>query len=131
MMEGKDLNAIIQSRIEIFEKNNDIQFNINIPSIYIEPKLMLKFYRIIAELINNSIKHAQCNKINIQFLQTENGYTIDYTDNGIGFNQNLTRNHGLNNIESRVKFLHGNIDFYSTPGKTHYSIHFPFQPHEK
>lgn len=131
MMDGKDLNSIIQSRIEIFEKNNDIQFNTNIPSIYIEPKLMLKFYRIISELVSNSIKHAQCNKINIQFLQTENGYTIDYTDNGLGFNQPISRNHGLNNIESRVKFLHGNIDFFSAPGKTHYSIHFPFQTHEK
>ena len=131
MMEGKSFDEIIQSRIEIFEKNSDIKFDTNIPPIFIDPKLVLKFYRIIAELINNSIKHAQCNKINIHFLQTENGYTIDYTDNGIGFNQNHIRSHGLNNIESRVKFVHGTIEFYSVPGNTHYTIQIPIQEYEK
>ena len=131
MMEGKSFDAIIQSRIEIFDKNSDIKFYTNIPPVFIDPKLVLKFYRIIAELINNSMKHAKCNKIIIQFIQSEEGYTINYTDNGIGFNQNHIRSHGLNNIESRVKFLQGTIDFYSVPGNTHYTIHLPLLEYEK
>jgi signal transduction histidine kinase len=131
MMEGKSFDEIIQSRIELFEKNSDIKFDTNIPPIFIDPKLVLKFYRIIAELISNSLKHAKCNKIIIQLIKNEKGYTINYTDNGIGFNQNHIRSHGLNNIESRVKFLHGTIEFHSVPGNTHYTIHLPLQEYEK
>ena len=40
MMEGKSFDAIIQSRIEIFEKNSDIKFDINISPIFIDPKLV-------------------------------------------------------------------------------------------
>jgi signal transduction histidine kinase len=131
MMEGKSFDEIIQSRIELFEKNSDIKFDTNISPIFIDPKLVLKFYRIIAELISNSLKHAKCNKIIIQLIKNEKGYTISYTDNGIGFNQNHIRSHGLNNIESRVKFLNGTIEFYSVPGNTHYTIQLPFQEYEK
>ena len=131
MMEGKDLNSVIRSRIEIIEKDTKIEFAVAIQEIYLEPKHMLKFYRIISELITNSIKHAKCNKINILISKTEKEYIIDYTDNGIGFSKKAIRNHGLNNLESRVQFLHGTIDCYSVPGNTHYSIHLPLQEHEK
>lgn len=131
MMEGKSFDEIIQSRIELFEKNSDIKFDTNIPPIFIDPKLVLKFYRIITELISNSLKHAKCNKIIIQLIKNEKGYTINYSDNGIGFNQNYIQSHGLNNIESRVKFVHGTIEFYSVPGNTHYTIQIPIQEYEK
>ncbi|MEY3178677.1 MAG: hypothetical protein RJB42_918, partial [Bacteroidota bacterium] len=55
----------------------------------------------------------------------------DYIDDGIGFDNQIKRNHGINNIESRVKFLDGTIDFFSIPGKTHYSIHIPHQKNEE
>ncbi len=131
MMEDKSFDDIIQSRIELFEKNSNIKFDTNIPPIFIDPKLILKFYRIITELISNSVKHAKCNKIIIQLIKNEKGYTINYIDNGIGFNQNHIRSHGLNNIESRVKFLDGTIEFYSVPGNTHYTIQVPLQEYEK
>lgn len=131
MMEGKDLNAVIKSRIEIVERDTKIEFAVAIPEIHLAPKHMLKFYRIVSELLTNSIKHAKCNKINISISKNEKEYIIDYTDNGIGFSKQVIRNHGLNNLESRVQFLHGTIDFYSVPGNTHYSIHLPLQEHEK
>jgi signal transduction histidine kinase len=131
MMEGKDLNAVIRSRIEIVERDANIEFTVAIPDIRLAPKDMLKFYRIISELVTNSIKHAKCNKINISVSKNEIEYIIDYTDNGIGFSKQVIRNHGLNNLESRVKFLHGTIDFHSVPGNTHYTIHLPLQEYEK
>jgi signal transduction histidine kinase len=131
MMEGKDLNAVIRSRIEIVERDANIEFTVAIPDIRLAPKDMLKFYRIISELVTNSIKHAKCNKINISVSKNEIEYIIDYTDNGIGFSKQVIRNHGLNNLESRVKFLHGTIDFHSVPGNTHYTIYLPLQEYEK
>jgi signal transduction histidine kinase len=129
IMEGENLSSIIQSRVNILEKSTDIHFKVEIESIFLEEKLVLKLYRIIAELITNSIKHAKCKNISIHFAQYTNGYTLDYIDDGIGFDNFTKRNHGINNVESRVRFLNGAIDFFSISGKTHYCIHIPHQKH--
>jgi signal transduction histidine kinase len=131
IMEGENLSSIIQSRVNILEKSTDIHFKVEIESIFLEEKLVLKLYRIIAELITNSIKHAKCKNISIHFAQYTNGYTLDYIDDGIGFDNFTKRNHGINNVESRVRFLNGAIDFFSISGKTHYCIHIPHQKHEE
>jgi signal transduction histidine kinase len=129
IMQGQTLLSIIQSRIDLLEMSTDIQ--IEIESVFLEQNLVLKLYRIISELITNSIKHAKCKNISIHFVQHKNGYTLDYVDDGIGFDNDMQRNHGINNIESRVKYLEGTIDFFSVPGKTHYSIHIPHPKNEE
>jgi signal transduction histidine kinase len=131
IMEGENLFSIIQSRIDLLEKSTDIRFKVEIESVFLEQKFVLKLYRIIAELITNSVKHAKCKNISIQFIQSKNEYTLEYIDDGIGFENFNKRNHGINNIESRVKFLEGTIDFFSIPGKTHYSIHIPHPKNEE
>jgi signal transduction histidine kinase len=130
-MIGKDIKTIINSRIEVLELSNKINFNIDIPPIVLDEKLTLKIYRIVSELITNSIKHAQCKNINIQFQKNNDYYSLDYIDDGIGFDKNNKRNHGINNIESRVNFVNGTIDLFSIPGKTHYSIQIPITENEK
>ncbi len=130
IMQGETLSSIIDSRVEILKKSTDIQFAVEIESVHLEQKLILKLYRIISELITNSIKHANCKHISIKFIKNTNGYTLDYIDDGIGFDNQTNRNHGINNIESRVKYIHGTLNFESAPGKTHYSIQIPHQKHE-
>jgi signal transduction histidine kinase len=131
IMNGESLLSIIQSRVDLIKQTTDIHFKVEIESVFLEEKFVLKLYRIIAELITNSMKHAKCKNISIQFSQNVNGYTLDYIDDGIGFDKQVKRSHGINNIESRVKFLDGSIDFFSTLGKTHYSIHIPHQKNEE
>lgn len=130
IMEGENLASIINSRTEILKKSTDIQFNMEIESVHLDQKLILKLYRIISELITNSMKHSKCKHINIQFKHNTNSYSLDYFDDGIGFDHHAIRNNGINNIESRVKYLEGTLHFYSVPGKTHYSIQIPEQKHE-
>jgi signal transduction histidine kinase len=131
IMEGENLLSIIKSRVHLLEKSSDIRFKVEIEPVFLEQKFVLKLYRIIAELITNSIKHAKCKNISIHFTQSKNGYTLDYIDDGIGFDNLTKRNHGINNIESRVNFLDGTIDFFSTTGKTHYSIQIPYPKNEE
>lgn len=131
IMQGETLLSIIQSRVDLLEKTTDIHFKIEIESVFLEQNQLLKLYRIISELITNSIKHAKCKNISIHFAQQKNGYILDYVDDGIGFNNDMQRNHGINNIESRVKYLEGTIDLFSIPGKTHYSIQIPHMAHEE
>jgi signal transduction histidine kinase len=131
VMKGETLASIINSRIDVLKQSTAITFKVEIEEVIIEQKLILKLYRILSELMTNSIKHSNCKKITINFAQDKTGYSLDYIDDGIGFNHHIGRNHGINNIESRIKFLNGTVHLYSNPGKTHYSIHIPHLHHEE
>ncbi len=73
--------------------------------------ISLSVYRIIQELLNNSLKHANAKEILIQINTEDNELVIQYEDDGIGFDQNNLKRKGmgLENIKSRVNYMHGNI----------------------
>lgn len=86
----------------------------------INEKHEVTIYRIVNELVNNSVKHSGCSKIYVQLIQEPSRLAVVVNDNGKGFD--LTRveekkGNGLNNIRSRVSLLNGKLDFISAPGK--------------
>lgn len=91
--------------------------------IQIEDKLdsevSLNIYRILQELINNTLKHAQASKINIDLNQIKDNLSLIFEDNGIGFQQNgqTPKGMGLRNLESRVERLGGTITLDSKKNK--------------
>ena len=82
----------------------------------------LSLYRIITELINNTIKHAQAQQVDIELKQEGNRIWLRYKDNGIGFELDRAlekgdQTLGLRNIISRVRSLKGDFSFRnSSPG---------------
>jgi signal transduction histidine kinase len=68
----------------------------------------LAMYRVFSELINNTIKHARANLITIRIALIDENMILSYSDDGIGFDQNLfltTKGVGLRNIESRLDMI--------------------------
>jgi PAS domain S-box-containing protein len=72
-------------------------------------------YRVFLELLNNTLKHAQANKISIQLSWSVKEIIFNYADNGVGFSQGEHPNAGigLKNIENRVKAINGSLKFVS------------------
>lgn len=89
----------------------------------------VNIYRIIQELTNNVVKHAQADHLLLQLIHHDNTLTIIAEDNGKGFDIKKARTQkglGLSSIESRVKFLQGTIEWDSVPGEgTVVIIRFP------
>jgi two-component system, NarL family, sensor kinase len=76
----------------------------------------IMLYRIVQELLNNIIKHAQASEAIVQFNRDTNRLTVTVEDNGRGFNLQETdhKNHaGLETVKSRVSYLNGNISIDS------------------
>ncbi len=76
-------------------------------------------YRIIQELANNTVKHAQADHLLLQLIHRDNTLTILAEDNGRGFDvqKALTQKGlGLSSINSRVRYLQGHIEWDSVPG---------------
>ncbi len=74
-------------------------------------------FRIVQELINNTIKHAEANSINIKLSEENNCIAIHYEDDGIGFNvEEKMDGMGLINLEKRVGLMNGTLTFKSSTG---------------
>lgn len=76
-------------------------------------------YRVVCELINNSLKHAQCTEIVVSLKEESGNLILDYRDNGVGFvlRDVEDRGMGLSNIRSRVSSLRGKISINSRMGE--------------
>jgi two-component system, NarL family, sensor kinase len=77
-------------------------------------------YRIVQELVNNALKHAQAGSILVQLTYHDEKITLTVEDNGKGFDTTelLSKNGtGISNIQHRVNYFKGMIDIDSMPGK--------------
>ncbi|KAF2342547.1 sensor histidine kinase [Flavobacterium tistrianum] len=76
----------------------------------------LHVFRILQELMNNSIRHGKATEIWISFASINGINTCDYKDNGVGFDSLNVENQkglGMKNIDSRISFLQGTIEINS------------------
>jgi signal transduction histidine kinase len=93
-----------------------------------EQSSLLGLYRVVQELINNSIKHAAATEVLVQVFWESGKLVVNVEDNGKGFDVALLENTGgigWKNIRSRVELLNGNLDIQSAPRKgTAVSIEF-------
>ena len=77
----------------------------------------LQLFRIIQELLTNTIKHAKAKQVNIQFSEDDNQLNLVYEDDGKGFNANTTkRGLGLQNIAHRVEKVGGRFSLDTSKG---------------
>ncbi|MDF2193709.1 sensor histidine kinase [Paraflavitalea sp. CAU 1676] len=77
-------------------------------------------YRIVQELINNTLKHAGANTALVQLIKNESGITITVEDDGKGLDKarlQQPRGIGWSNIQSRIEYINGTMDIQSAPGK--------------
>ena len=77
-------------------------------------------FRVVSELINNTIKHAKATNIEINLSREENLVSLIYIDDGIGFdakeiNAGTSTGMGLYNVFSRIKSLNGSHKIKSHP----------------
>ena len=87
----------------------------------------LHVYRIIQELLNNALKHAEATEIDVQVNKMDGQLFIVVEDNGKGFNQDeVKQGLGLGNLQSRVNVLRGEMEIDSTVNRgTSITVHIP------
>jgi two-component system, NarL family, sensor kinase len=76
-------------------------------------------YRIVQELVNNALKHANARQVIVQVTKNDTKTTITVEDDGKGFDVKileLDKGAGFENIRYRVNYFKGSIDVYSAPG---------------
>jgi PAS domain S-box-containing protein len=113
LLRDAGLIEAIRTHLKKFSLNGiDAQLDVRDDMTLVIPQpTQIVIYRVLLELLNNSLKHAQADKIRIQLLQSAKEVIFIYTDNGKGFDPQKLVNSGigLKNIENRVKALKGSL----------------------
>ncbi|GLC88953.1 ATP-binding protein [Lysinibacillus piscis] len=91
------------------------------PVHFHDAALHLVVYRLVQELLNNAIKHAEATEVSLQLQATANGFILQYDDNGIGCDvEDLmpsSASMGINGIRERVRAFNGSISITSQPNE--------------
>lgn len=98
--------------------------------IRLEKEKEVNIYRIIQEIIHNTVKHAGATRLDIRLKRKGNILLLMTADNGNGFNydEQVERNNGLGliNLQSRTEVLNAKFSYESEPGTgTKYIFEIP------
>jgi signal transduction histidine kinase len=110
---------------DLFEQINDsgkikAEIYIEGEKIRLQENLEIMLYRIIQEMVNNTLKYAEAKNISLIIGVQSDKLNIQFSDDGKGFEVEAKlkqKTAGLTNIMSRVSFLKGEISIESLPGK--------------
>ncbi len=84
----------------------------------LKPRKEVALYRVLQELINNTLKHANAKTINVGIDRKQDYFYFTYSDDGKGFDLAAAQaaGLGLRNIESRISLIGGNLAYTTSPG---------------
>lgn len=90
----------------------------------------IHIYRIVQEILHNTIKHARASRLNIELKQEDSKLVLTSRDNGVGFDHSRTTREsggmGLRSLLSRAEILNGEMYIHTQPGKgTEYVFEIP------
>jgi two-component system, NarL family, sensor kinase len=94
--------------------------SIGLENAAIDQTIAITIYRIVQELINNTMKHAAAKKAIVQVTKSNGLLTVTVEDDGKGLNPEIlssAKGIGWTNIQSRVDFLKGKLDVNTWDGK--------------
>jgi two-component system, NarL family, sensor kinase len=94
--------------------------SIGLQNMVIDQTISITIYRIVQELLNNTMKHAVAKNAIVQITKSDNQLSVTVEDDGKGFDTTIINNStgmGWSNITNRVEFLKGKLDIDSQTGK--------------
>lgn len=87
----------------------------------LDPAMEMALFRVVQELVQNILKHAQATSLSVQLIRQPQQLTVLVEDDGVGFcpaeqARQPDAGIGLRNIQSRVAYLGGTVYVDSQPG---------------
>lgn len=96
----------------------EMYFDTNLRKERFDHDIEVILYRVVCELINNSLKHSGCTRIDLDLRHVYDRLYLTYKDNGRGFDTQAVADcgMGMSNITSRIHSLGGTIEINSQLG---------------
>ncbi|WP_298513682.1 histidine kinase [uncultured Kordia sp.] len=138
---SQDLRPVILERLGLIEAVKSLVTTVNDLNVVrvefvdttrnmVSKSHELNIYRIIQELLNNTLKHANATEVSIVFKNELSNLVIVYKDNGVGIIHEVLQEKkgiGLKNIESRLSILSGTFKFEDVKQGIQLTILIPYE----
>ena len=117
----KGLLVAVREFADYIMKTNALQIDVRAAdSLQLQEHKAVNLYRIIQEVIHNTIKHAKASQLTIELHTQKNKLVLKTHDNGVGFNPDaLGKNTGLGlrSLLSRTEIMNGTMYLDSQKGR--------------
>ena len=116
-LEEKSLIEGIQILLKELEDKSDLKVSLKQNVSKLPKKIEEHIFRILQELISNTLRHAQASCLDVYLYQTEVELQLKVVDNGIGFQLGSLDDlsYGLRNIKERVEDMAGTVQLLTAP----------------
>ena len=116
-LEEKSLVEGIQILLKELEDKSDLKVSLKQNVSTLPKKIEEHIFRILQELISNTLRHAQASCLDVYLYQTDVELQLKVVDNGIGFQLGSLDDlsYGLRNIKERVEDMAGTIQLLTAP----------------
>jgi signal transduction histidine kinase len=103
-----DLNEAISNLFLSMPQEIQVKMNLEKPPSWLDSYQQTQLFRIVQELVKNTLKHARAKSIFLQLIDFESYIELHYEDDGVGFDANH-KGVGLKSISSRAEMANGTI----------------------
>ncbi|EIC75115.1 sensor histidine kinase [Streptococcus oralis] len=116
-LEEKSLVEGIQILLKELEDKSDLKVSLKQNVSKLPKKIEEHIFRILQELISNTLRHAQASCLDVYVYQTDVEVQLKVVDNGIGFQLGSLDDlsYGLRNIKERVEDMAGTVQLLTAP----------------
>ena len=116
-LEEKRLVEWIQILLKELEDKSDLEVSLKQNVSKLPKKIEEHIFRILQELISNTLRHAQASCLDVYLYQTDLELQLKVVDNGIGFQLGSLDDlsYGLRNIKERVEDMAGTVQLLTAP----------------
>ena len=103
----------IENQLNGYKKRTNMEISYQIEDIKSDDSiLLLSIFRIVQELVLNSIKHSKGSKLEVKVIDEGSKIYIEESDDGIGISKDVLdrpNHYGLNILKERVSMLKGSF----------------------
>ena len=120
-IEAEGLAATLADQIELLRRSHGatIEFATH-GEAAVDPRAAAELLRIAQEAIQNSLRHAGAQRVDVELRSADGGLTLTVSDDGSGFDTGdaamRSRRLGLTSMEERARDIGGRLEIDSRPG---------------
>jgi len=111
----------IKNRLETVERRSGVEYSVMVDEdISLSGNVTEELYLIAQEALNNAQKHAEANRVEISLEGLSEGFRLEVSDDGRGFNEiqaGANGGMGIGNMKKRAEKLCANFSIETGPGK--------------
>jgi signal transduction histidine kinase len=135
-LEKSGLAGALQARLDTVESRGGMHAELQVEGVeQLARAVQEELYSITQEALNNALKHAHANRVQIRLRFGEAATELEVSDDGIGFEPTIERlggGFGISGMKERAQKLGGKIEVETAPGKgTKVTVWVPASPSDR